>query len=114
MSYTNGGNMLNQGQAQQLCDKWTDLFKIGSWKFAVELKDDGPIQFKYNYQTGIVVLEITYKEVTEETIVSMLIDFALLYRLLPQFKEDGEQYIDHDDRNIKEIVSAFLTLSKEE
>jgi hypothetical protein len=110
----NGGNMLNQEQAQQLCDKWADLFKVGSWKFTVELKDDGPIQFKYNYQTGIAVLEITYKEVTEETIVSMLVDFALLYRLLPQLKEDGEQYIDHDNRNIKEIVSALLALSKEE
>ena len=105
--------MLNQEQAQQLCDKWANLFKIGSWKFTVELEDNGPIQFKYNYQTGMVVLEITYKEATEETIVSMLVDFALLHRLLPQLKEDGEQYIDHDDRNIKEIVSTFLSLSKE-
>ena len=65
----NGGNMLNQEQAQQLCNKWADRFKIGSWKFSIELKDDGPIQFRYNCQEGTVVLEIRegpYKPLQEE------------------------------------------------
>ncbi len=33
-------NLLNKQDAQKVCDKWAELFKIGSWKFAVELRDD--------------------------------------------------------------------------
>ena len=103
--------MLNQEQTQQICNKWADLFKIGSWKFTVELKDNGPVQFRYNCQDGTVVLEITYKEATEETIVMMFTDFALLHNLLPRLEESGEQYIDHDNRNLKEIVAVILSLA---
>lgn len=109
----NGGNMLNQEQAQQLCDKWADRFKIGSWEFSIELKDNGPIQFRYNCQKQTVVLEITYAEVNEEKIVMMFIDFALLHQVLPKLKEEGEQYIDHDDRNLKEIGNVILSLVQE-
>ena len=102
---------LSQEQAQIICDKWTDTIRIGSWKFVVELKDSGNIQFRYNCQNGTVALEITYAEATEKRIVSMLTDFALLHRLLPMLIEGGNQYLDHDDRNIKEIVGALLTLA---
>lgn len=105
--------MLNQEQAQQLCNKWADRFKIGSWKFSIELKDDGPVQFRYNCQEGTVVLELTYKEVNEEKIIIMFIDFALLHSLLPRLEESGDQYIDHDDRNLKEICSVILSLAQE-
>ena len=105
--------MLNQEQAQQLCDKWADRFKIGSWKFSVELKDDGPIQFRYNCQAGTVVLETTYKEADEEHIIMMFVDFALLHNLLPRLEESGEQYIDHDNRNLKEIGAAILKLAEQ-
>lgn len=101
---------LSQEQAQATCDKWIDTIRIGSWKFVVELKDSGNIQFRYNCQNGTVALEITYIEATEVRIVSMLTDFALLHRLLPMLIESGEQYLDHDDRNIKEIVDALLAL----
>lgn len=113
MNYMNGGNMLNQEQAQQLCNKWADQFKIGSWTFSIELKDDGPIQFRYNCQAGTVVLELTYKEVSEEKIIMMFIDFALLHNLLPRLEESGDQYIDHDDRNLKEIGNVIISLMKE-
>ena len=102
---------LNQEQAQQICDKWADLFQIGSWKFTVELKDSGPVQFRYNTQNGTVILEITYGAANEETIVSMLVDFSLIHTLLPRLKESGDQYIDHDDRTIKHIMAALLELS---
>lgn len=105
--------MLNQEQAQQLCDKWANRFKIGSWKFSIELKDDGPIQFRYNCQEGTVVLETTYKEVSEENIIMMFVDFALLHNLLPRLEESGEQYIDHDDRNLKEIGTVILKLAEQ-
>lgn len=104
--------MLSQEQAQQLCDKWANLFKIGSWKFTVELKDNDPVQFRYNTQEGTAVLEITYSMATEEKIVSMLTDFSMFHRLLPQLFESGDQYIDYDDRNIKEIVNVIMALNK--
>jgi len=103
---------LSQEQAQIICDKWTDTIRIGSWKFVVELKDNSNVQFRYDCQNGTVVLEITYIEATEVRIVSMLTDFALIHRLLPMLIESGEQYLDHDDRNIKEIVDALLMLAR--
>lgn len=103
---------LSLKQINAVCDKWAALFKIGSWNFSVELKDDGPTQFRYNCQNGTVVLEILYAEATEKTIVYMLTDYALLHSLLPRLKESGDQYIDHDDRNIHEIADLILTLSK--
>ena len=102
--------MLNQEEAQTICDKWSSLLAIESWKFTIELKDSEDIQFRYNCTKHTVILEILYKEATEERIVSMLVDFSLIHQLLPRLKEEGEQYIDHDDRNIKHIVGALLKL----
>ena len=99
---------------QKIIDKWVPLFQIGSWQFSVELKEEGPIQFRYNCQNGTVVLEITYQESinpdVERLIVAMLVDFSLIHQLLPQLKESGDQFIDHDDRNIKHIMAALLKL----
>ena len=112
--------MLDQKQAQIICDTWTDILKIGSWKFTVELYDtiishdsdtkNVTSQFRYNCQAGAVVLEITYQEAIEERIVSMLVDFSLIHMLLPKLIEGGDQYVDHDDRNIKPIVAALLKM----
>ena len=103
---------------QTIIDKWVSLFEIGSWKFSAKLKEDGPIQFRYNCQDGTVVLEITYEESIKDTIrnliVSMLVDFSLIHTLLPRLKESGDQYLDHDDRTIKPIVGALLKLSAQE
>jgi len=124
MNNMNGENMFNQEQAQQSCDKWADLFKIGSWKFTVELYDNiishdsdtknTTSQFRYDCQKGTVVLEISYEVATEKEIVSMLVDFSLIHQLLPRLKESGEQYLDHDDRNIRHIVNALLKLKNME
>lgn len=104
-----------QDYIQTIIDKWTPLFQIGSWQFSVELKEKGNLQFRYNCQNGSVVLEITYEESikpdVEKLIVSMLVDFSLIHMLLPRLKESGDQYIDHDDRNIKHIMAALLELS---
>ena len=106
---------LNQEQIQTLCGKWVPLFEIGSWQFSVELKEEGPVQFRYNCTNGTVVLEITYEESikpdVEKLIVAMLVDFSLIHMLLPKLKESGDQYLDHDDRNIKHIMTALLKLS---
>ena len=104
-----------QAYLQELVDKWADLFQIGSWKFTAELKENGPIQFRYNCQEGTVALEITYEESlknnVENLIVYMFTDFSLIHTLLPQLKESGDQYLDHDDRNIKPVANAILKLS---
>ena len=104
-----------QDYIQTIIDKWTPLFQIGSWQFSVELKEKGNLQFRYNCQNGSVVLEITYEESikpdVEKLVVSMLVDFSLIHTLLPKLKESGDQYIDHDDRNIKHIMAALLELS---
>ena len=112
--------LLSKEQAQGTCDAWAALLKIGSWKFTVELCDsiichdsdtkNVTNQFRYNCQDGTVTLEITYSAATEETIVSMLVDFSLIHELLPRLTESGDQYLDHDDRNIKNIVNALLEL----
>lgn len=116
--------LLTKEKAQECCDTWAALLKIGSWNFTVELYDtlvchDSNIknvtsQFRYDCQNGTVVLEILYKEATEERIISMLVDFSLIHQLLPRLIEGGDQYLDHDDRNIKNIVGALLELKYRE
>jgi len=117
-------SFLEKEKAQELCDSWARLLKIGSWKFTVELCDsiichesdakNIKSQFRYNCQDGTAVLEILYKAATEKEIVSMLVDFSLIHKLLPRLDESGEQYLDHDDRNIKPIVNALIKLKNTE
>lgn len=107
--------MLNQEQAQQTCNKWADLFKIGFWKFIVELRDNVPDNmstFRYNYQNGTVTLVVPFKEATEERIVAMLTDFARLYKMLGEPDKENEHYVDFKEDNIEEIINVIITLAK--
>lgn len=113
---------LDPEQIQKICDQWADLLKIGSWKFTVSLCDtivspnpdtvNITSQFQYNCQNGTVVLQITYPEATERRIVAMLVDFSLIQNLIPRLLEGGDQYLDHDDRNLRCIVDALLALHR--
>lgn len=107
--------MLNQEQAQQTCNKWADLFKIGFWKFIAELRDNVPNDmstFRYNYQNGTVTLVMPFKEATEERIVAMLTDFARLYKMLGEPDKENEHYVDFKEDNIEEIINVIITLAK--